>query len=66
MRIEVNGDRREVAGPMTVADLLDAMSLPANGIAVAVDGAVVPRADHAHAELADGSVVEILTAVQGG
>lgn len=36
------------------------------GCAVAVDGVVVPRADHATTTLRDGAVVEIVTAVQGG
>ena len=36
------------------------------GIAVAVDGAVVPRAEHADHRLHDGARVEIVTAVQGG
>lgn len=66
MRIELNGSPREVADGTTIADLLTALELPANGIAVALDGEVVPRADHARASVSEGSVVEILTAVQGG
>ncbi|CRK61240.1 Sulfur carrier protein ThiS @ Opine oxidase subunit C [Alloactinosynnema sp. L-07] len=66
MRIEVNGEPREVADGTTVADVLAALGLPANGIAVAVDGEVVPRADHARTTVTDGAAVEILTAVQGG
>jgi sulfur carrier protein len=66
MRIEVNGDGREVADGTTIADVLVASGLPANGIAVALDGEVVPRNDHARTQVSDGSVVEILTAVQGG
>ncbi|HVK24099.1 MAG TPA: sulfur carrier protein ThiS [Actinokineospora sp.] len=66
MTIEVNGSPREVADGTTVADLLAAMGLPASGIAVAVDGEVVPRADHVRTSVSEGAVVEILTAVQGG
>ncbi|WP_436493438.1 sulfur carrier protein ThiS [Actinokineospora sp. HUAS TT18] len=66
MMIKLNGESREVAEGTTVADLLAELSLPANGIAVAVDGEVVPRADHARTPVTDGAVVEILTAVQGG
>jgi sulfur carrier protein len=36
------------------------------GIAVAVNGEVVPRSQHAEIELSEGAKVEIVTAVQGG
>jgi sulfur carrier protein len=42
------------------------VSAALTGIAVAVGDTVVPRAEWAGRELADGDVVEILTAVQGG
>jgi sulfur carrier protein len=46
--------------------LLERLGLPSAGTAVAVDGSVVPRAEHAVTVLPDGAVVEVLTAVQGG
>ncbi|MDT9594449.1 sulfur carrier protein ThiS [Nocardioides zeae] len=53
-----------------VEDFLDAFLDPRSGdlqgCAVAVDGIVVPRADHATTALRDGAVVEVVTAVQGG
>jgi sulfur carrier protein len=66
--ITVNGVEQEVTPP---ARLLDVLHLPpgaavARGMAVAVDGAVVPRSQHATLELSPGSRVEIVTAVQGG
>ena len=39
---------------------------PRRGIAVAVDGSVVPRARLAETILVEGAEVEIVTAVQGG
>ncbi|HJQ03806.1 MAG TPA: sulfur carrier protein ThiS [Nocardioides sp.] len=63
MTITVNGSPREVGAGALVADLLPPD--PA-GIAVAVNACVVPRAEHATTPLADGDVVEIVTAVQGG
>ncbi|PPK70596.1 sulfur carrier protein ThiS [Actinokineospora auranticolor] len=66
MRIQVNGARREVADSATVAEVLDALGMPAAGIAVALDGEVVPRAAHAATPVAEGAVLEVLTAVQGG
>jgi sulfur carrier protein len=35
-------------------------------MAVAVDGEVIPRSQHATVELVEGARVEIVTAVQGG
>jgi sulfur carrier protein len=50
----------------TVAELLGALDLPARGIAVAVNGEVVRRADWPGARLSEGDRVEVLTAAQGG
>ena len=49
-----------------VLDALGALGLPRTGVAVAVDGEVVPKARWAATALADGARVEVLTAVQGG
>lgn len=63
MRVIVNGEARELAGRPTVADLLPDGQ---RGMAVAVNGTVVPRAAHAGTRLVDGDAVEIVAAVQGG
>jgi sulfur carrier protein len=62
----INGEQRELADGARVRDALDALGAPGNGVAVAVDGEVVPRAEWPSAALADGARVEVLTAVQGG
>jgi sulfur carrier protein len=64
--VEINGQRRELADGATVPDALGALGLPRTGVAVAVDGEVVPKARWAATALADGARVEVLTAVQGG
>lgn len=68
MIVFVNGTERELAPPVRLADVLDlAPGEPTpRGVAVAVNGTVVPRSQHADTELAAGSRVEIVTAVQGG
>jgi sulfur carrier protein len=63
MRVTVNGAPTELDGPSTVADLV---GVPRRGIAVAVNGEVVPRTTWAEAALRDGDRVEVLTAAQGG
>ena len=66
MQVWINGTSRELDAGARVGDALDALGAPRVGIAVAVDGAVVPRAAWAETELAEGAQVEVLTAVQGG
>jgi len=66
MRARVNGVDRELAHGATIADVLRLLEIPPNGVAVAVNGEVVPRAEHPRTVLADGADIEVLTAVQGG
>ncbi|MFW0793693.1 sulfur carrier protein ThiS [Gordonia sp. CPCC 205515] len=65
MNIVVNGDATDVAAESSVADLITILGLPDRGIAVAVDGEVVPRGEWDRL-LGNNSAVEIVTAVQGG
>lgn len=65
MEIVVNGDRVALDGPVDVGGLLARLDLPDTGVAVAVDGAVRPKARWS-TEIPDGAVVDVLTAVQGG
>jgi sulfur carrier protein len=66
VNVWINGERRELRDGATVADALDALGAPRTGVAVAVDGAVVPRAAWLGQALAEDARVEVLTAVQGG
>ncbi len=68
MRVIVNGEARELPTGTTVAIMV--ASLPGapegRGVAVALDGEVVPRGAWGETELADGARVEVVAAVQGG
>lgn len=66
MRIQVNGKAREVPGELTVTALLTALGCAPEGVAVAVNGAVVPRGQHPSHAIREGDRVEILQAVGGG
>ncbi len=66
MKARINGEERELADGSTVASVLDVLGAPASGVAVALDGEVVPRAEWASTHVPDGAAVEVLTAVQGG
>ena len=67
MRLQVNGLAAEVAAA-TVAELLAAQGIDpaARFLAVAVNGAVVRRAEWALRRLADGDDVEIVRPLSGG
>ncbi|MBA8826669.1 sulfur carrier protein [Saccharopolyspora lacisalsi] len=66
MTITINGQQRRIEESTTLADVLEEFGTPARGVAVAVDGAVVPRASWPRTQLRPEATVEILTAVQGG
>jgi sulfur carrier protein len=68
MKIELNGEPREVSEDATVADLVREAGAAADGrgVAVALEGEVVPRRAWAETRVADGQSVEVLEARQGG
>ena len=68
MTASVNGEPREVPEGTTVTALVVDLGLPAGGrgVAVAIDGEIVPRAEWGTREVTDGARVEVLTAMQGG
>ena len=67
MTVSVNGERRELSDGATVADVVGALVEHAQrGVAVALDGEVVPRSAWGATPLRDGHHVEVLRAVQGG
>ena len=64
--ISVNGEPSETPAGTTVAELVAGRGAPDRGVAVAVDGEVVPRSAWDETELAEGQRVEVLGAIQGG
>jgi sulfur carrier protein len=68
MKILLNGESCELRDGATVNDAVEASGAPAEGrgVAVAVDGEVVPRGEWQATKLSDGQRVEVLQAVQGG
>jgi sulfur carrier protein len=68
MRVVLNGEARDLRDGATVADAVDASGAPESraGVAVAVDGEVVPRSRWSDDTLSEGQRVEVLQAVQGG
>ena len=65
--VRLNGTERPVAAA-TVAALILELAIPGapRGVAVAVNGAVVPRANWPTRDLRAGDEIEIVRATQGG
>ncbi len=62
----VNGTAHDRAGGTTVAQLVSEWCPSPRGVAVAIDGAVVPRSTWESTVIAPGAAVEIVTAAAGG
>lgn len=66
MNLTINGESRQFPAPLNLADLLAALGVAGQRLAVEKNGAIVPRSQHQLESLADGDVLEIVVAVGGG
>ncbi|WP_025616614.1 sulfur carrier protein ThiS [Salinispora cortesiana] len=66
MELMVNGGGRSLPAGTTLADLVQVVTDQERGLAVAVNGEVVPRGGWPATLLRDGDRVEVLSAAQGG
>lgn len=64
--IMVNGQPREIATATTLEALLRQLEIPVRGVAVEINGQIVPRAKHAEYRLSTGDRLEIVSFVGGG
>jgi sulfur carrier protein len=66
--VMLNGERRDLGSGATVAAAVELAGAPegGRGVAVALDGEVVPRGEWATTEVSEGQELEVLRAVQGG
>jgi sulfur carrier protein len=66
MTVVVNGEALELAAGATIDEIVRSLTAEERGVAVALDGEVVPRSAWAATTLRGGEHVEVLRAVQGG
>lgn len=68
MIVDLNGQRVELAEGASVADAVAAAGADSGrrGVAVAIDGEVVPRSAWSHTGLVEGQRIEVVEAIQGG
>ena len=66
MELIINGEARAFAAPLTLAQLVETLSLVGKRIAIEKNGAIVPRSQYAETPLAENDRLEIVVAVGGG
>ena len=68
MKVVLNGVEKELPTEASVADAVAVAGAPDSerGVAVAVEGEVVPRAEWEGRVLTEGEAIEVVHAVQGG
>jgi len=68
MKIELNGKPAELADSATLVEAAAAAGAPESrrGVAIALDGEVVPASEWGSTPLREGAAVEVLAAIQGG
>jgi sulfur carrier protein len=68
VNVTINGEPRRMDDGATVASVIEMLDVApgARGVAVALDGEVVARSSWSQTQLRDGSLVEVVSAIQGG
>ena len=66
VRLEVNGETREVPVGTTIAGLIEHLELGRTACAVEVNRQLAPKATHEDHTLVSGDSIEIVTLVGGG
>ncbi len=64
--IDLNGEARTIADSDSVQDLIDALSLTNQALAVAVNREVVPRSKWREHRFVSGDKVDVVKAIGGG
>jgi len=64
--VTVNGKQREIEGEVDLSAFLQMLEIDARTVAVARNGEVVPRDQHASEMVREGDRVEIVRMVGGG
>jgi len=66
MKIQLNGEAREVNDNLTVSELLQSLALTGKRIAVEVNEEIVPRSLHGEVRLSENDRIEVVHAIGGG
>ncbi len=66
MELTVNGKTRQLAPPLSVAQLVAELGMADRRIALELNGEILPRSEFGQTLLAGGDTLEIVQAIGGG
>lgn len=66
MRLQINGDEKEFAEALSLADLIAQLGMKADRVAVELNREIVSRSQWAETSLRDGDKLEVVHFVGGG
>lgn len=66
MKIILNGNEKDLPGPLTLQQLLEGLQIPAGRVACEVNLKIIKRAFYGSTGLQEGDAVEIIQAIGGG
>ena len=66
IRLQVNGETKQIADTCSVADALDQWGYRRDAIAIAINGQFIPRAHYAQHNLQEQDSIDIVAPIQGG
>jgi thiamine biosynthesis protein ThiS len=66
MKLQVNGEAREFASPLTLAQLVEQLGIVAGRVAAQLNDDIISRSKWPETPLAEGDRVEIVHFVGGG
>ncbi len=66
MKIQLNGEPREIADGTTLSALLEVLEMGQQRIAVEINLNIIPRSQHADTVLQTGDKIELVRAIGGG
>jgi thiamine biosynthesis protein ThiS len=66
LEVILNGTPRRFDGPLSIAALLERLSLRQPHVAVELNGELIPRGMHSATDIRSGDRLEVVTLVGGG
>jgi sulfur carrier protein len=66
MKLQINGEPRDFAAPLSLSALLEQLGMKADRVAVELNRNIVPREHWTQTSLGDGDHLEIVQFVGGG
>lgn len=66
MRVRINGEERQVADHLNIAQLLEQLGLGQRKLAVEINRQIIPASAYAQVTLSEHDIIEIIHAVGGG